>query len=74
MGGKTGTAQVVKIEGEERLDVEEMPYEHRDHAWLATFGRKEGRTYVVVVLVEHGGHGSSGAGPVAKAVYDFLFG
>ena len=73
MGGKTGTAQVVKIAGEERLETEEMPYLHRDHAWLASFGEKDGASYVVVALLEHGGHGSSGAGPVVKAVYDWLF-
>ncbi len=73
VGGKTGTAQVVKIAGEERLKTEEMPYMHRDHAWMASFGEKNGVSYVVVCLVEHGGHGGSDAGPVVKAVYDWLF-
>ena len=35
---------------------------------------KDGKAYVVVVMVEHGGGGSSVAGPVAKKVYDQLFG
>lgn len=74
LGGKTGTAQVVRIVGEERLKKEQMAYEHRDHAWMASWGEKDGKRYVVVCMVEHGGHGGSDAGPVVKRVYDKLFG
>lgn len=73
LGGKTGTAQVVKI-AEVREKVEDMPYRYRDHAWLATWGEKSGKSYVVVVLIEHGGHGGSTAGPVARSIYEYLFG
>ncbi len=73
MGGKTGTAQNVRI-GERRLKKHEMAYEHRDHAWLTSWGKKDGKTYVVVVMVEHGGGGSSTAGPVTVKVYEALFG
>ncbi len=73
MGGKTGTAQVVRI-GDRRLKKHEMAYQHRDHAWLVSFGIKDGKTYVVVVMVEHGGGGSSNAGPVVAKVYESLFG
>lgn len=74
LGGKTGTAQVVKIAGEERRDKDEMPYMHRDHAWMASFGERKGKRYVVVVMIEHGGHGGSAGGPISKAIYDKLFG
>ena len=77
MGGKTGTAQVVKLKmaaGDRRLKMSEMEYAQRDHAWIATWGIKDGKTYVVIVMVEHGGGGSSVAGPVARKVYDYLFG
>ena len=73
MGGKTGTAQVVKL-GKNRRKSSEMAWRERDHAWIATFDKKNGKTYVVVVMVEHGGGGSSVAGPVAAKVYDHLFG
>jgi len=74
VGGKTGTAQVVKLKQEDRgKETEEIPYKHRDHAWMASFGQQGKETYVVVVLIEHGGHGSSAAGPVAKSVFDYLF-
>lgn len=76
MGGKTGTAQVVKLKmfKERRLKTAEMAYEQRDHAWIATWGAKEGKRYVVIVMVEHGGGGSTIAGPIARKVYDALFG
>ncbi len=77
MGGKTGTAQVVKLKmaaGDRRLRTHEMEYAQRDHAWITTWGVKDGKSYVVVVMVEHGGGGSSVAGPVAKKVYEHLFG
>lgn len=77
MGGKTGTAQVVKLKmaaNDRRLRTHEMEYAQRDHAWITTWGVKDGKSYVVVVMVEHGGGGSSVAGPVARKVYDHLFG
>ncbi len=76
IGGKTGTAQVVRLklkEGEERQKTEEMEYWERDHAWLASFGEKDGRRYVAVCMIEHGGHGGSAAGPMLREVYDYLF-
>jgi len=51
-----------------------MPYKYRDHAWISTWGQKDGKSYVVVCMLEHGGHGGESAGPVVKAVYDYLFG
>jgi penicillin-binding protein 2 len=73
IGGKTGTAQAVKI-GDVRLKAHQMKREHRDHAWIASWGVKNGKSYVVVVMLEHGGGGSSAAGPVAKQMYETLFG
>ncbi len=74
IGGKTGTAQVVKLTEETRgKETEEIPYRFRDHAWMAAFGQKDGKKYVVVVLIEHGGHGSAAAGPVVKSIFDYLF-
>lgn len=46
---------------------------YRDHAWMAGFGEKDGRRFVVVAMVEHGLHGASGAGPAVKAMLDALF-
>jgi len=75
IGGKTGTAQVVNLQEKyEKKDTEEIPYRMRDHAWMASFGIKGTKRYVVVAMVEHGGHGGSAAGPVVKAAYEYLFG
>lgn len=75
IGAKTGTAQVVSIKSEEERekDVEDIPYKRRDHAWMASFASKGKKTYVVVCIVEHGGHGASGAGPIVRDVIRYLF-
>ncbi len=74
IGAKTGTAQVVKLMDKYKdKKTEEIPYQYRDHAWIASWGFLDGKYYVVVVFVEHGGSGGAGAGPVAKVVYDKIF-
>ncbi|TVM17579.1 penicillin-binding protein 2 [Oceanidesulfovibrio indonesiensis] len=73
LGGKTGTAQVVRL-GTERLDAEDIPYKHRDHAWMASWGQKGDQRYVVVCMVEHGGGGGSTAGPIVREIFRHLFG
>ena len=75
MGGKTGTAQVVKLRmsGERRLRTDEVAYLERDHAWMASWGQRNGKTIVVVAMIEHGGGGASVAGPVVKKVYDAYY-
>jgi penicillin-binding protein 2 len=74
VGGKTGTAQVVKLlEKYEKKETEEIPYKYRDHAWMAAFARQGGKAYVIVAMIEHGGHGGSDAGPVVKTAIDYLF-
>ncbi|MCF8085251.1 MAG: penicillin-binding protein 2 [Desulfohalobiaceae bacterium] len=74
IGGKTGTAQVIKLKDEYRKEeTSAIPYKFRDHAWMASYGIRDKEKYIVVALIEHGGHGSSAAGPVVKSVYDHLF-
>ncbi|WP_321401528.1 penicillin-binding protein 2 [Maridesulfovibrio sp.] len=74
IGGKTGTAQVVKLTEElKKMKDKDIPYKYRDHAWMASFAEKGTKRYVVVCMVEHGLHGASGAGPVVKAIYDHIF-
>lgn len=75
IGGKTGTAQVVKIKmvGERRQRTEEMAHFERDHAWIASWGLKDGEYVVVVVMLEHAGGGASKAGPVTRKVFDVLY-
>ena len=68
VGGKTGTAQVVRLANDEDLDESEIRRAHRDHAWFVAFAPAEEPEIVVSVIVEHGGHGGSTAAPLAQAV------
>ncbi|MBC8207686.1 MAG: penicillin-binding protein 2 [Desulfobulbaceae bacterium] len=70
MAGKTGTAQVVRVAQYKDLKEEDIPYKYRDHAWFTAYAPAEDPEIAVTVLVEHGLHGSSGAGPVAKAILE----
>ena len=73
--GKTGTSQVKRITEEEReldLDIEQIPYKQRDHAWFVAFGPYKKPRYAMTVLVEHGGSGSKVAAPLAKKLFKFV--
>ena len=74
IAGKTGTAQVIGIPQEEkkRMKEDELAYYHRSHAWLTTYGPYKNPQFVVTILVEHGGHGGSAAGPMTKKIYNWL--
>ena len=68
IGGKTGTAQVVRTgEGKGQADL-------KDHGWFVSFAPVDNPQIAVVVLVENGGFGGLVAAPVAKAVYEAAFG
>ncbi|MCD4740910.1 MAG: penicillin-binding protein 2 [Desulfobacteraceae bacterium] len=73
MAGKTGTAQVFSIKQGEEVDGDKLPYHLRDHAWFICYAPAVNPVIAVSVLIEHGQHGSSGAGPVAKAVVEKYF-
>jgi penicillin-binding protein 2 len=69
IGGKTGTTQVV---GSDRRG-EKVPEKYRDHAWFIAFAPVENPEIAVSVFVEHGGHGSTGAVPIAGRVIEAYF-
>lgn len=60
--GKTGTAEV---------------FGKADYAWYASYAPQDpgkgDKQYVVVVMIEEGGHGGSTAAPAARLIYDALF-
>ncbi|HEY2031436.1 MAG TPA: penicillin-binding protein 2 [Myxococcales bacterium] len=72
-GGKTGTAQVVKLGGKQNLKTESQSYFSRDHAWFASFAPADDPEIVVVVLNEHGGWGAEAAAPAASKVVEAYF-
>jgi penicillin-binding protein 2 len=71
MAGKTGTAQVIGMpEDDEKLSEKEVHFLHRDHAWFVAYAPDKAPRIAVTVLIEHGGHGSSGAAPLAKQIIE----
>jgi penicillin-binding protein 2 len=72
MAGKTGTSQVRRISRSERLSGlrknEDKPWEERDHALFVGFAPFHEPRYALAVVVEHGGSGSSAAGPIARDI------
>ncbi len=66
IGGKTGTTQVVG----KSIETDNIPEKYRDHAWFVAYAPVDAPSIVVVVFVEHGGHGSTAAAPIAKRVID----
>lgn len=74
VAAKTGTAQVVGISQTEkkRIKEEDMKYFRRSHAWLTTYGPYKNPRYAVTVLLEHGGHGGTAAGPIVTKIYNKL--
>ena len=71
VSGKTGTVQVIAQHGWVRT--EGLPFKYKDHAWFASFAPKDNPQMVVVVFVEHGGHGGVDAAPLAKLLYEARF-
>jgi penicillin-binding protein 2 len=71
-GGKTGTAQVVGKGAVARAGVDRSQLQ--DHAWFAAFAPVEDPKIVVVVFVEHGGHGNTAAAPLARRLIAKYFG
>lgn len=65
-GGKTGTAQVVAMEFQKLHGKKSKEYE--DHALFVGLSPLDHPKIAVAVIAEHGGHGSSAAAPVAKAI------
>ncbi|MCK9491745.1 MAG: penicillin-binding protein 2 [Sulfurimonas sp.] len=74
IAGKTGTAQVIGImqDIEDRVLEHDMEYYTRSHAWFTSYGPYKNPQYVVLAMVEHGGHGGSAAGEIVSKIYNKL--
>lgn len=68
VAGKTGTSQVVGLKHTEHLEDDEIAFELRDHAWFVGFAPADAPEIAVAAIVEHGGSGSSAAGPIVQKV------
>ena len=69
IAGKTGTAQVINY-GEKRPKSEDLPENVRDHSLFIAFAPAEAPKIALAVIVEHGGHGSTKAAPIARQILD----
>lgn len=79
VAGKTGTSQVIRRksdaeEAQARGESEEVPYRFRPHALFVAYAPAEDPRIAVAVVVEHGQHGGSAAGPIARAILESYFG
>jgi penicillin-binding protein 2 len=70
--GKTGTAQVHKI-GRRRIANRDKAYRFRDHSWFAAYAPSDDPELVVAVFLQHAGHGSHHAAPVAMEIFEKYF-
>jgi penicillin-binding protein 2 len=66
VAGKTGTAQVVALDPDR--DRRKKERGAQDHAWFVAYAPADDPKIAVAVLIEHGGHGGSVAGPLASRV------
>ena len=62
IAGKTGTAQLRS--GETTLN----------DAWFVSYSPTDDAEYLVAVLVEEAGHGGTSAGPIARQIWEGIFG
>jgi len=74
VAGKTGTAQVIGMsqDDDKKKDKKLVRNSHKDHAWFMGYAPYNHPKVAFAILVEHGGHGGSAAGPVALAIVNEL--
>ena len=69
MSGKTGTAQVISFSADKIFSkCENQEYRFRHHGLFTAYAPSVNPKIAVAVVVEHGCHGGSAAGPVARAM------
>jgi penicillin-binding protein 2 len=67
VAGKTGTAQVVKLDTvKDYENEEEIPMQYRDHAWFVALATVDKPQLAIAILIENAGHGGSTAAPLAR--------
>ncbi|HET6598428.1 MAG TPA: penicillin-binding transpeptidase domain-containing protein, partial [Burkholderiaceae bacterium] len=71
-GGKTGTAQVIRIGKNEKYDASELAEHHRDHALYTAFAPLDAPRIALALVVENAGFGAAAAAPIARRVLDYV--
>ena len=59
---------------ERGLSEEELSHRLKSHAWFVAYAPSVDPKIAVSVIVEHGGHGSSAAAPIARELIKTYFG
>ncbi|MDQ6967128.1 MAG: penicillin-binding protein 2 [Mariprofundaceae bacterium] len=72
IAGKTGTAQVISMSQDDKAKRTPEINKYKDHAWFMGYAPYDNPKIAFAILVEHGGHGGSAAGPIAKAIVAVL--
>ena len=75
VAGKTGTAQVITLEAEKRLEEDgEIPVQFRDHAWFVAAAPADNPQLALAVLIENAGQGGGRvAAPIAGELIKLYF-
>ncbi|PJA73105.1 MAG: penicillin-binding protein 2 [Nitrospirae bacterium CG_4_9_14_3_um_filter_53_35] len=73
IAGKTGTAQVIRMNQQGEKMSKELAEKYQDHAWFVACGPMEKPEIAVAVIMEHGGHGGSAAAPIVRKVMEAYF-
>ena len=69
MSAKTGTAQVISFSADKIFNkCENQEYKYRNNGLFAAYAPAGNPKIAVSVVIEHGCHGASAGGPVAKAI------
>lgn len=66
ISGKTGTAQLFSRKTDEVEREEDITAHLKSHAWFVAYAPSDNPKIAVAIIVEHGEHGSSTAGPIAR--------
>ena len=69
MAGKTGTAQVFRLESRGH----QGNWALRDHALFIAFAPADKPKYAIGCIIEHGGFGASAAAPIVRDTMTYLF-
>lgn len=70
-GGKTGTAQAVTLNKNQKYNAASMEEHQRDHALYTAFAPADDPRIVLAVIVENAGFGAASAAPIARRAFDY---
>lgn len=70
--GKTGTAQAVSLNKNEKYVASKMEEHLRDHSLYVAFAPAEKPQIALALIVENAGFGSAAAAPIARRVFDYV--